>query len=233
MRLLTWNCCRGPRERKLAALDALPAEVAVIQECPRPDAESPQSLWFGDNPRQGISVVATGPYRLRALRAPPGVPAFMFPVEVTGPVTFQLLAVWAKVSPGFRYVEAVVRGVELYQDLILKAPTVVIGDFNSNRIWDAEHTAERNHSALVRRLAALEMESAYHAYFREEHGAESQSTFHLHRKRDRPYHIDFCFAPRSWLTALESVEIGSFDTWASVSDHLPMRLTFRLSDGTR
>ena len=228
MHIVTWNCCRGPRDRKLAALEGLAADLAVIQECPRPTSESEQSLWFGDNPRQGINVVASGAYAVRRVPAVAEVPNYAFPVTVVGPVPCQLLVVWAKYSRTYPYVEAVVRAVECYRAFIADAPTLLIGDLNSNAVWDAEHSNESNHSALVRMLSELGMVSVYHEFFHEAHGAESQPTFHLYRKRTRPYHLDYCFAPRAWLPVLRSVEIGPFEHWGAVSDHLPLRVEFEL-----
>ena len=226
MRLVTWNCCRGPFARKVAALDSLHADVAVIQECPRPSEESDQCLWFGENPRQGIAVFSWGGYRLRRLPIAIDVPNFTIPIEITGPTNCVLLVVWAKPSRGFRYVEAVVRAVDLYSPIIAQSATLLIGDLNSNQIWDSSHSVTSNHSALVRKLSALGMVSCYHAYFDEEHGAETTPTFNLHRKQERPYHIDFCFAPVSWIPRLRSVQIGSFEEWKQLSDHRPVLFEF-------
>jgi hypothetical protein len=111
MRLVTWNCCRGSFAKKSPLLDELAPDIAVLQETARPVTETDQCLWFGDNPRSGVAVLASGPYRLRALSPLAEVPLYFIPVEVTGPTNFVLIAVWAK-KP---YVEAVVRAVELYR----------------------------------------------------------------------------------------------------------------------
>jgi hypothetical protein len=36
VRLVTWNCCSGPLDRKLSDLATLAADIAVVPECPRP-----------------------------------------------------------------------------------------------------------------------------------------------------------------------------------------------------
>jgi endonuclease/exonuclease/phosphatase family metal-dependent hydrolase len=226
LRIVTWNCCRGPRERKLAMLASLHADIAVVQECPRPDRQSNQSLWFGDNDRQGVAVIASGEYRLRRLKQVLDVPAFAVPVAVTGPASFTLLAVWAKATRPYRYVQGVVRAVDLYRRRLARTNAVVLGDFNSNRIWDHEHPPTANHSALVDRLGALGMRSCYHTFFDEPQGAETTSTFHLYRRADRPYHLDYCFAPQAWLPALRDVTVGDFATWMSFSDHRPIIADF-------
>src|SRR5205085_12581065 len=132
----------------------------------------------GDNVRQGIAVVALPGYGLAPLPTRE-VPRFVIPVQVTGPVSFLLLAVWAKTDLDYRYVRAVIRGVECYSDLIAAQPTVIVGDFNSNKIWDYKRASHLSHSALVRKLASLGLVSAYHRFFGEEQGAESRPTIHM------------------------------------------------------
>ncbi len=95
-------------EKKAGLLDALEADVSVIQECARPSEESESLLWFGDNPRQGPAVAARGDYRLRRVRRARGVPKYVVPVEVTGPRSFLLFAVWTKTAQEHCYVEAAV-----------------------------------------------------------------------------------------------------------------------------
>ena len=198
MRLATWNCCRGPYLKKAPLLSAVSPDVAVIQECARPVAESDQCLWFGDNPRQGIAVVAAGSYRIRRLPIADQVPHYAFPVEFTGPTSFSLLAVWSKGRQTFPYVEAVVRAADLYRALFESGPTVLIGDLNSNAIWDTLHSKDQNHSALIRLLSQLGLVSAYHFFFGEAQGLETRPTYYFHWKESRPYHIDYCFVPETW-----------------------------------
>ncbi len=226
MRIVTWNCCRGPLATKLAALASLSPDIAVVQECPRPAAQSPQFLWFGDNPRHGVAVLAFGDFRVRRLPARPGTPRFFAPVAISGPLPFALLAAWAMPDQPYRYVEAVIRAVQLYRTRLARAGTLLLGDLNSNAIWDAQHKPDRSHSALVRTLAALDMHSCYHEFHREAHGVESTPTFHLYRQEARAYHLDYCFAPRRWLSALQSVTVGPFETWAQHSDHRPIVMEF-------
>lgn len=96
MKLVTWNSCRGAYARKVALLEPLAPDVAVMQECARPLVQSDRCLWFGENPLQGIAVTVAEPYTIRALPAAANVPRFVFPVEVSGPESFTLLVVWSK-----------------------------------------------------------------------------------------------------------------------------------------
>jgi hypothetical protein len=226
LRLATWNCCRGTFDSKVPALRPLNFDVAVVQECAKPDATSDQRLWFGDNPKQGLAVLASNGFRLRAASMPSDVPKFVVPVEVTGAADFLLLAVWAKKNRPFPYVEGVVRAVRTFRDRIAGQPTVLMGDLNSNAIWDAEHPQDANHSALVRELEGLGLESVYHAFHGESHGAESRHTYFQWRRQSLPYHIDYCFAPQDWISRVVDVQVGAFEDWKELSDHRPLMAEF-------
>lgn len=231
MRIVTWNCCRGPVSRKLPLLASLRPCLSIIQECPRVQRDDGSLLWFGTNPRQGIAVIASGDWRIVAGEQR-DVPPFTFAVQVTGPVDFLLLAVWSQRNDDFRYVRAVIRAVECYRDLIVSQPTVIAGDFNSNTIWDYKRPETHNHSGLVRLLASLDLVSAYHQFFGETQGKESRPTLFLRRNPTRPYHIDYCFIPKAWASQLHHVEIATDTLWAKESDHRPLLVDIGLSDQT-
>ncbi len=222
MRFVTWNCCRGPYEKKVPLLASLAPDIAILQECARPSTETDQCLWFGDNPRQGVLVQSAGPFTIYPLPSLPDVPKYIVPVQVRGPIDFILFAVWSKSNPQYRYIEAVVRAVELYRHLFATSLTVLIGDLNSNAIWDRTHPPELNHSALVRLLDHFGLTSSYHHFFGEEHGEETRPTYYFHWKKHKPYHIDYCFIPSGWARNIRHVEIGSYEEWAPHSDHRPL-----------
>ena len=227
MRIVTWNCCRGPALRKLPALAALEPTLSIIQECPRPLGTDRSMLWFGDNPRQGIAVIASSGYCISAVEPRP-VPRYTFPIQVDGPVSFLLLAVWSQRNDDFSYVRAVIRAVDCYRDLIVSQPTVVVGDFNSNTIWDFKRPEAKSHTGLVRQLAALGLTSAYHHFFGEAQGEESRPTLYLLRNPTKPYHIDYCFIPEGWVGHLRSVSVGTDNPWAQFSDHRPLVIDLAL-----
>ena len=68
MRIVAWNCCRGPFAKKLSALEALQPDVAVLSEALEPSEESDQLLWFPSNAsRLGIQVRSFGRHKLKRL----------------------------------------------------------------------------------------------------------------------------------------------------------------------
>jgi endonuclease/exonuclease/phosphatase family metal-dependent hydrolase len=231
---VTWNC-QGAFRKKAHLLTPLQPTLAVVQECECPtklrwpaDTPPPDDfLWQGDNLDKGVGVFSYGNLRL-ALddRYDPTI-RHCVPVRVSGDLDIHLLAVWAM---GHRqkarsYVGQVYAAVHHYADFIRERPTVILGDLNSNAIWDAERKVS-NHSAVVRDLAAAGLVSVYHESTGEAHGREEQQTFFLHRAAHKGYHLDYCFVPRIWWPNLANVYVGPFDPWCSHSDHMPLAVEF-------
>jgi endonuclease/exonuclease/phosphatase family metal-dependent hydrolase len=136
--------------------------------------------------------------------------------------------VWSKTDRKYPYVKAVIRAVARYRDLIAAQPTVVMGDFNSNSIWDRKRPFKETHSGLVQQLSALGLVSAYHDFHGEPHGGETRPTLYLLKQRQRPYHIDYCFVPRAWLSSVQSVKVGAYEDWIALSDHTPVSVELKL-----
>lgn len=200
MRLVAWNCNRAAH-KKLGALLRLRPDVVVLSECasPRVKAAEPvfapasSHLWTGAVETQGLAVLAFGGWSLRPLPQG-GRGSLAIPLQVEGPASFQLLALWTQ-APG--YVEQAHAALDGHSDLFESGPTVVAGDLNSNAIWDRQH-APRNHTALTQRLDDHGLFSAYHAHREESQGVESDPTFFSHRHVHRPFHLDYVFLPSAW-----------------------------------
>ena len=224
MRLVTWNARKGQFARKSQLLESLCADVAVIQEIAAPVAESAQTLWFGDNVNQGVAVLARMPYKLQRLPELPNVPKYVVPISVEGPRSFILFAVWTLGGQPMRYVRAVSTAIDMYASMFATSPVVLLGDFNSNAIWNREHPTALNHGAMVERLRQFSLVSAYHQHRGVAHGSEpkSEHTFHLYGHEDKSYHIDYCFLPESWAKRLDQVVVGEYLEWHAHSDHRPL-----------
>ncbi len=227
LRIVTWNCCRGRAEEKIALLDHFKYDIAVLQEC----AELPQivgkQFWRGDSARQGVAVIARGNYSIRTEPELDGVLPYFIPFRVTGPTEFLMFAVWSKNHPRAQYVRSVVRAIRIYQSLIQDSECVIVGDLNTNAFWNASHPRYENHAAMVELLGELGLKSCYHAYRNESHGEETIPSFYLTWNEAKPYHLDFCFAPESWLSEIDEVQLPLFHTRWSRSDHRPLLVSFR------
>lgn len=230
MRLVTWNACRGQFSKKIPYLDHLHPDIAFVQEIARPKEPISNVFWVGSNPNQGMAVIAHPPYSITPLPMPEGVPDYIVPIAVEGPRSFVALAVCTMGDKPYPYVRAACRAIEIYNDLFLNHEVVMLGDFNSNAIWDKDHPAALNHSSMVKRLADHGLVSAYHAFCNEVHGEETQHTFYYHWKQERKFHIDYCFIPQAWIAHLRHVDVGSFAAWQKCSDHRPILVELALEN---
>jgi len=239
LKIVTWNCARGKPTIKLPRLLSANPDVLVVQECARPaelpapapprpgpsgagllQLAGPTQVWHGDNRNQGLLVQVNDGLHLRPSKEQPTPAKFFLPVQVRGRADFNLLAVWAKpAAQRPLYVTTLFQGVEAYRDFIRSAPTILIGDLNTVRLPSANDP----HMAFVNLLRdEFDLVSAYHEFHGLEHGQEEQDTFFDRTKKNKPYHIDYCFIPRSWLPRLANVAVGSFDDWHDLSDHVPV-----------
>lgn len=220
MRLATWNCCGGPLPEKMTALSRLAADLAVVPESPRPPTDLPGQIWVGEPKKKGLAILAGPGIDLELVDVGEALLNYIVPIQVRGPRLFLLLAVWTQNGGDDKYVRGLVRAVDACASHISSQDTVVMGDFNSNTVWDKEHPKDRNHSALVQELDSLGLESAYHAKYGEEQGAEQQHTFFFHKNEESRHHIDYCFIPKAWRGALKSVTVEPFADWKKYSDHV-------------
>lgn len=114
-----------------------------------------------------------------------------------------------------------------------------MGDFNSNPMWDKQHK-KFSHSMLNETLEKkFGLVSAYHtrnnSVIPGKEGADD-STFFMYGHRDKPFHIDYCYVPKSW--TIECARIGSYDEWCNKekvnkdkkSDHCPLIVDLLVTD---
>ena len=128
---------------------------------------------------------------------------------------------------GDEYIGQVWKALNFYSDLLENKKTFLIGDFNSNTIWDKPRR-EGNHSIVVEFLATKEIHSTYHKFYNQIQGKEKHNTLFMYRHKDKPYHIDYCFASGDLIKKLSSVEVGKYKDWCKYSDHTPLIVTFNI-----
>ena len=226
MRIVSWNC-NGAFRKKLHLLEELNADVFVIQECEDPTRTqdvlyqqwSANHVWAGDNKNRGLGVFARPGVRLEPLALDPGGLQLFLPLRVD---EITLLAVWTKEadSPTFKYIGQLYKWLQLHKNHLATQKAIVIGDLNSNACWDI-WDRWWNHSDVVKELERLGLHSLYHAEAGEAQGVESQPTFFLHRKLEKPYHIDYAFLSEMLMLGAH-LTIGAAEHWLEHSDHLPL-----------
>ena len=211
-------------------------DILIIPECEHPDklkfnddVVKPTSfLWYGTNQNKGLGVFSYGKYKLKLLKEHNPELKIILPISVTGgSVDFTLLAVWAynPLDRDYNYIGQVWKAVQFYEKLLIKKNVLIIGDFNSNVIWD-RLKRKSNHSTVVEMLTNLNIHSTYHTHFNQIQGKETDPTFFLYRHENKPYHIDYCFASANLISKLTNVEVGKYEQWKMHSDHKPLIITF-------
>ncbi len=236
MKIIAWNCNMAFRKKAKAVLSYKP-DLLVISECEHPDKmvsydgfkQPADRLWIGDNPNKGLGIFSYGDYRFRLHESYDSKIKLIAPVVVSGgEIDLMLFAIWANnpLDKDGCYVEQIWKAIHYYAPLLKKKHVILAGDFNSNTIWDRK-TRVSNHSNVVAQLQKRGIESTYHLFHQQQQGKEKHPTQYMYRHKDKPYHLDYCFASGELTGRLESVKIGSHKKWAPLSDHMPVMAHFR------
>ena len=227
MRIVSWNC-NGALRKKLGALCTLDADIYVVQECEDParstdanyKAWAENYLWIGPTKNKGLAVFARSAISLKQVDLDAGLLELFLPCIINGDTA--LLAAWTRQanSPNFGYIGQLWKYLQAHASFLKAEKAMLVGDLNSNTHWD-EWDRWWNHSDVVNDLKALGLESCYHQVAGEEQGKETQPTFFMYRKPEKPYHIDYAFLSQALLPSAK-LEIGNIETWLEYSDHMPV-----------
>lgn len=212
-------------------------DILIVPECEHPDKLkfNPQTpkpndiLWFGSNPNKGLGIFSYSEFRFKLIDTYNPEFRIIAPILVTGRgLSFKLIAIWANnpSDPDGNYITQIWKALHCYHQLLTDRQTILIGDFNSNTIWDRPKR-EGNHSTVVKLLEEKGIHSAYHKYFKQTQGEEKHPTLYMYKRKDKPYHIDYCFVSKEIANNLQSVEVGEYDFWMRYSDHVPIIVTFK------
>ncbi|MCI3919916.1 endonuclease/exonuclease/phosphatase family protein [Paenibacillus sp. TRM 82003] len=240
MKIIGWNCNMAFRNKAPHILKLKP-DILVISECEHPSrqvfkekyCEPNDRLWIGENETKGLGIFSYSDYRFKIHENYDPRFKYVLPIKVSGEVEFILFAVWAmndKANPRNRYIGQVWNAINHYQS-VLNDKTILMGDFNSNVIWDNDKPLKAgNHTDVVNFLSKKNIYSTFHYYFKDANGMESQKTYYQYRRKSMAYHIDYCFASSAFIQTLDNVQIGSFDEWMKYSDHAPVSVTFNFNN---
>lgn len=234
MKLVTWNAAMRFRD-KIEEVFPFAADILVVPECEAPEKWRKsnnlqainQFLWYGDNLNKGIGIMTlNNTYQIGLHPSYNEDFRYIVPLIVSGEQDFILLAVWSQnTKKQFEsYIGQIYLALKYYESL-LEMPCVIIGDWNSNKIFDYIKRVG-THSEVVDLLKNEGITSVYHYYFNEDHGQESIPTHYFRKEKARPFHLDFLFASETFLNRLSHFEIGSYEKWINLSDHVPLCAVF-------
>ncbi|KVV15258.1 Endonuclease/Exonuclease/phosphatase family protein [Flavobacterium sp. TAB 87] len=212
-------------------------DILIIPECEHPDKLRFQegtilpsdTFLYGSNKNKGLGVFSYSDFKLQLIEQHNTQFKNVIPLRVFNDShEFTMLAIWAN-NPQDKdgaYITQVWKAINFYEN-ILGEKTILIGDFNSNTIWDKARRIG-NHSCVVEKLEEKNILSTYHQFYNCEQGKELHPTLYMYRHQTRPYHIDYCFASSDLIRKLIKVEVGQFDEWIHFSDHSPLIVEFDL-----
>jgi len=238
MKIIEWNSQGAFRKKNEKILSSNP-DILIISECeneeklkfgkltPKPN----DFFWYGDNPNKGIGIFSYSDYKFELMKEFNPKFRYIIPIIVTGKDnSFVLFAIWAmdnKENREARYIGQIWLAINYYSEL-LDNNTILIGDFNSNKIWDYKDRVG-NHTDVVKRLKEKKIFSLYHEQNSVEHGKEKDPTFFMYRKKEKPYHIDYCFASDKILKNGVEFLVGKFNDWNDLSDHTPIIIDLKMN----
>ena len=230
MRIISWNCNMAFRNKYELIFDLNP-DIIFLQECEHKEILEKeinpnlyhQILWYGDNKHKGVAIINRTDFNISKKKNHNPNFKYIIPYTIhTDPET-NLYLVWAMQHPGSStksYIGQVWQAINNYE---LKAAqtNLLIGDFNSNKLWDKSRQIG-NHSAVVEYLKEKKIVSLYHVQNHLEHGNEPDPTLYMYRHIDKPYHMDYCFLSESLRTDSTRIKIGKAEKWLPFSDHMPL-----------
>jgi exonuclease III len=228
LRIATWNCNHGAIDDRYALLKKIKPHLAIIQEIQDLKRKNDEHfIWIPSRltDKKGVAIISSEGLSMSLIPPSIELPEIFIPVIITGRITFNLLAVWTLDKKD--YTGSFEPILSAYRNF-LSQPSIIIGDFNSTPKGERENK-KFNHNRLVERLGSeYNLVSAYHTKNNSLHGREKDQTFFMHGHPDKPFHIDYCFVPKSW--TIECAKIGSYDNWCNeekidkdkISDHCPL-----------
>ena len=135
-------------------------DILIIAECEHPQKMTfknqklnpTDSLWFGHNQNKGLGIFSYSDFSFKVLDVHNENFKMIVPIIVSNKsFQFNLFAVWANNPNDINghYVTQVWKAIHYYDSIITGNKTILIGDFNSNTIWDKPKRAG-NHSTVVK-----------------------------------------------------------------------------------
>ena len=235
MKIISWNCNMAFRRKAEMILKYNP-DILIVPECESNErlnfsmfSNSPNNiLWFGKNQNKGLGIFSYSDYEIKLQEWYNPNFKTIVPLAVKNKLEeFILFAIWAynPEDEKYKYIGQVWKAINYYKEYLDFEKVFLIGDFNSNTIWDKPRRVG-NHSSVVQFLEERNIYSLYHQYYKEKQGQENQPTLFMYRHKDKSYHIDYCFASKYFMNKIKCMTIGQHCDWNKMSDHMPIIAEF-------
>ena len=219
------------RKKYQKVMDLKP-DLLVLQECENDgklkehlaSTNYNQLIWYGKNPHKGVAIISFNEVEIELNAKHNTEFEYIIPLRLRANERLvDLYAIWAmphESGIARSYVGQIWSAINFYSD-DLNRESILIGDFNSNAIWDRKRRVG-DHSDVINFLNDRDIYSIYHQKTKSNHGAEKHPTLYLTKKETKPYHIDYCCASRSLYDENTTIEIGAYTDWIKLSDHMPI-----------
>lgn len=234
IKIISWNCNRNFRE-KYASIIEEDADIYVICECENPmeydengypEFAGTNYFWTGDLRYMGLGIFAKDNIKLEPIKGLNERFKNFIALRVND--SFNLLGVWAMGEDKEEGLNEYVEMIHDYFDAnseLFDENLIMCGDFNSNVIWDNKHKAKDNdgnakdQTNLNIKLNNKGLYSVYHDLNNEKQGEETHATFFQNRDPIKPYHIDYVYSKKDYVSEFEILD---YEKWIKLSDHMPL-----------
>ena len=261
VKIVSWNCHYGFEKNKPQAIKKYDANILVIPECREMDMEVPgydenHRKWYGDHKeakdhggnankekdlgigvfwKEGITISRLAEWD-KTWKDESNF-RYLVPYKVEGNFkSFTLIAVWTKnktdASDPLDYIQKAHAAIDEYKKAgLLDGRVVLIGDFNSNAIWDDRYKKDWNHSALVDKLKNSGIVDCSTI-----NGKRQQDTYVYYTKNgEKLVTDDYCFASAD-IAKTAKFSVPGPDEWTlengvkrwNSSDHCPISVEFEI-----
>ena len=210
----------------------LKPDLLVLQECENElklkdhlsSLNYNQLIWYGKNPHKGVAVLSFNDVEIALSEEHNKEIDYVLPIKLhIDNQEINLFAIWAmphQESRALSYVGQIWAAINYYAEL-LDEDSILIGDFNSNAMWDHKRKVG-NHTQVMNFLNDRNIYSLYHKLTETLHGQEDHPTLYLTKSIEKPYHMDYCCASKNLFSNETTLEIGGYQDWIKLSDHMPL-----------
>ena len=210
-------------------------DIVVIPECEninRIDLGSfsdkvTDSYWIGDNDSKGLGIFTFNDFKIKLYENYDNQYKYILPLIISRDnESYNVIGCWTKITDDYEYIGQLQYSLKHYDSFLNNENVIICGDLNSNQYWEKYGGEDLNHKEVVDVLVQKNIYSSYHHFFNEKQGEETQPTYYHYHKKEKPFHIDFCFLSNGLIQKLKNVEIGKCEDWMELSDHVPLIIDF-------